>query len=112
MLDLQGEGGAVSRAGVGRLANIGVTIQRRWANVLSDATRQVVVECFLGLRLRSHFPTQALPYGEEEGLPLDEAEEDVLDLDDVAAAKPKVKPILNCIAVVLLFEVKLLLLRL
>ena len=40
-LSVQGESGAVSKAGVGRLANLGVTLQRRWANVLSDSTRQV-----------------------------------------------------------------------
>jgi hypothetical protein len=39
---VQGESGAVSKAGVGKLANLGVTLQRRWANVLSDATRQVM----------------------------------------------------------------------
>ena len=38
---LQPEGSGLARAGVGRLQNLSVSVQRRWANVLSDATRQV-----------------------------------------------------------------------
>ena len=38
---LQAEGSNMSRAGVGRLQNMTVSVQRRWNNVLSDATRQV-----------------------------------------------------------------------
>ena len=30
---------------------------RRWNNVLSDASRQMVIELFLGLRLRQHLPS-------------------------------------------------------
>lgn len=80
--NVQGESGAVSKAGVGKLANLGVTIQRRWANVLSDAARQVVLECFLGLRLKEHFPSQALAYGNEEGVPLNESEDDLSEVED------------------------------
>ena len=82
---LQGESGAVTKAGVGKLANLGVTIQRRWANVLSDAARQVVLECFLGLRLKEHFPSQSLAYGNEEGVPLDESEDDLRELEEGGA---------------------------
>ena len=35
------EGSGLARAGVGRLQNLSLSVQRRWANVLSDATRQV-----------------------------------------------------------------------
>ncbi len=38
---LQPDGSGMSKAGVGRLQNISVSVQRRWNNVLSDATRQV-----------------------------------------------------------------------
>lgn len=38
---LQGEGSGMSKIGVGRLQNMTVSVQRRWNNVLSDATRQV-----------------------------------------------------------------------
>lgn len=38
---LQAEGSNMSKAGVGRLQNMTVSVQRRWNNVLSDATRQV-----------------------------------------------------------------------
>ena len=169
----------MSKAGVGKLANLGVTLQRRWANVLSDSTRQVgglsnvgfmvdfrdcglgfrvgplhiwhltadysspclnhvaprrgdcdeqrsdacwivashcrsvwaeqlcevstinssctlkvsrepekvlgvqvVLECFLGLRLKEHFPNQTLIYGCDSGVPLDEASDDEKDLPD------------------------------
>ena len=37
---LQAEGSNMSKAGVGRLQNMTVSVQRRWNNVLSDATRQ------------------------------------------------------------------------
>lgn len=53
----QGEGGSLRAAGVGKLANLGVSVQRRWNNVLSDASRQMVVELFLGLRLPVHLPS-------------------------------------------------------
>ncbi len=77
---LQGEGSAASKAGVGRLANLGVTLQRRWANVLSDYTRQGVVECFLGLKLKEHFPSVAITSGQLP-LPLSESEDDEADLE-------------------------------
>ena len=70
------------KAGVGTLANIGVTLQRRWANVLSDYTRQTVVECFLGLRLKDHFPNLKLTYPGEQEVPLEDVEEDEADLDE------------------------------
>ena len=41
---LGGQAGSVSKAGVGRLQNLSVSVQRRWNNVLSDATRQTVVQ--------------------------------------------------------------------
>lgn len=41
---LQPEGSGLARAGVGRLQNLSVSVQRRWNNVLSDATRQVINE--------------------------------------------------------------------
>ena len=59
---LQGEGGSLRSAGVGKLANLGVSVQRRWNNVLSDASRQMVVELFLGLRLPVHLPSVHLPF--------------------------------------------------
>ena len=37
---LQAEFSNMSKAGVGRLQNMTVSVQRRWNNVLSDATRQ------------------------------------------------------------------------
>lgn len=85
----QGESGAVSKAGVGRLANLGVTLQRRWANVLSDAARQVVIECFLGLRLKEHFPSLAMVG--EEGVPLDESEGDLPEIEDGTPVAPGAK---------------------
>jgi hypothetical protein len=50
--------------------------------VLSDSSRQVVVECFLGLRLNEHFPSLTLPYQGERTLPLGEAEDDEADLEN------------------------------
>ena len=44
---LQAEGSNMSRAGVGRLQNMTVSVQRRWNNVLSDATRQVTCSLFM-----------------------------------------------------------------
>ena len=35
---------------------------RRWNNVLSDASRQMVIELFLGLRLGQHLPSLKLHY--------------------------------------------------
>ncbi|BDA46239.1 probable phosphoinositide phosphatase SAC9 [Coccomyxa sp. Obi] len=67
---LQPDGSGMSKAGVGRLQNISVSVQRRWNNVLSDATRQTIVELFLGLRLPTYFPSARLPL--TDTLPLDE----------------------------------------
>jgi len=50
--------------------------------VLSDSSRQVVVECFLGLRLNEHFPSLTLPYQGERVLPLGEPEDDEADLEN------------------------------
>jgi hypothetical protein len=41
---LQPDGSGMSKAGVGRLQNISVSVQRRWNNVLSDSTRQVAAD--------------------------------------------------------------------
>ena len=87
---MQGEGSAASKAGVGRLANLGVTLQRRWANVLSDYTRQGVVECFLGLKLKEHFPSVSIATGQQP-LPLDESEDDEADLESAAPGSLKDK---------------------
>lgn len=85
----------MSKAGVGRLANLGVTLQRRWANVLSDFTRQTVVECFLGLRLKDHFPNLTLTYPGEQGVPMEnDNEEDEQDLDESPPATLRDKVIL------------------
>ena len=94
---MQGEGSAASKAGVGRLANLGVTLQRRWANVLSDYTRQGVVECFLGLKLKEHFPSVSIATGQLP-LPLNESEDDEADLEFAAPGnlKDKVESSLIC----------------
>ena len=47
---LQQDGSGLARAGVGRLQNLSVSVQRRWANVLSDATRQVHTSSVLDRR--------------------------------------------------------------
>ncbi len=66
----------------------------RWANVLSDYSRQTVVECFLGLRLNEHFPSLTLPYQGERSLPLGEVEDDEADLENSppSTLKDKVLP--------------------
>ena len=38
----QGDSGGMAKSSVGRLQNLSVSVQRRWNNVLSDATRQVL----------------------------------------------------------------------
>lgn len=50
----------MSKAGIGKLQNLSVTVQRRWNNVLADSTRQLIVEMFLGLRMSQHFPSVRL----------------------------------------------------
>ncbi len=54
----------MSKAGMGKLQNLSLTVQRRWNNVLADATRQLIIEMFLGLRLSQHFPSVRFPYSE------------------------------------------------
>lgn len=61
----QGEGTSSSMAGVGRLANMTVSVQRRLANVLQDASRQQSIEMFLGLRVAQNFPSARLPDGSQ-----------------------------------------------
>lgn len=54
----------MSKAGIGKLQNLSVTVQRRWNNVLADSTRQLIIEMFLGLRLSQHFPSARFHYNE------------------------------------------------
>lgn len=54
----------MSKAGIGKLQNLSVTVQRRWNNVLADSTRQLIIEMFLGLRLNQHFPSARFLYSE------------------------------------------------
>lgn len=61
---LQNEASSMSKAGIGKLQNLSVTVQRRWNNVLADSTRQLIIEMFLGLRLNQHFPSARFPYNE------------------------------------------------
>lgn len=61
---LQNEASSMSKAGIGKLQNLSVTVQRRWNNVLADSTRQLIIEMFLGLRLNQHFPSARFPYSE------------------------------------------------
>ena len=53
---LQAEGSNMSKAGVGRLQNMTVSVQRRWNNVLSDATRQVSLRSAQSLILQPSRP--------------------------------------------------------
>lgn len=61
---LQNEASSMSKAGIGKLQNLSVTVQRRWNNVLADSSRQLIIEMFLGLRLTQHFPSARFPYTE------------------------------------------------
>lgn len=61
---LQNEASSMSKAGIGKLQNLSLTVQRRWNNVLADGTRQLIIEMFLGLRLKQHFPSIQFPYSE------------------------------------------------
>lgn len=70
---------------MGKLANLGVSVQRRWNNVLSDASRQMVVELFLGLRLPVHLPGVRLPYA----VPLEPASEGDDSDDDSPLPTPR-----------------------
>lgn len=56
----------MSKAGIGKLQNLSVMVQRRWNNVLSDSTRQLIIEMFLGLRLNQHFPSLKFPPAEAD----------------------------------------------
>ncbi|KAK9818315.1 hypothetical protein WJX72_010447 [[Myrmecia] bisecta] len=87
---LQGESGAVSKAGIGKLQNISVSVQRRWNNVLSDATRQSVVEMFLGLRLDHHFPSVKFLYN--DSLPMNDDSDEEVSEDEGEAHLPPIKP--------------------
>ena len=49
----------MAMGGLSKLANLSITLQRRWSNVLSDQQRQHVVEMFLGLRTDAYFPLLA-----------------------------------------------------
>lgn len=61
---LQNEASSMSKAGIGKLQNLSLTVQRRWNNVLADGTRQLIIEMFLGLRLSQHFPSVKFPFVE------------------------------------------------
>ena len=52
----------MAMGGLSKLANLSITLQRRWSNVLSDQQRQHVVEMFLGLRTDTYFPSARLLY--------------------------------------------------
>jgi hypothetical protein len=52
----------MAMGGLSKLANLSITLQRRWSNVLSDQQRQHVVEMFLGLRTDAYFPSARLLY--------------------------------------------------
>lgn len=43
--------------GIHKLNNLGITLQRRWSNVLSDAQRQQTVQLFLGLLIDRSLPS-------------------------------------------------------
>jgi hypothetical protein len=55
----------MSRAGIGKLQNLSITVQRRWSNVVSDAAAQQVVEMFLGLRPHVYFPSAHMVYASD-----------------------------------------------
>jgi len=54
------EVGAMAKGGLSKLANLSITLQRRWSNVLTDQQRQHIVEMFLGLRTDTYFPSARL----------------------------------------------------
>ena len=64
-----GEVSAMAMGGLSKLANLSITLQRRWSNVLSDQQRQHIVEMFLGLRPEAYFPSARLLYSPD--LPLE-----------------------------------------
>ncbi len=59
----------MAKGGLSKLANLSITLQRRWSNVLSDQQRQHIVEMFLGLRTDTYFPSARLLYSPD--LPLE-----------------------------------------
>ena len=95
---MQNESSSMSKAGIGKLQNLSVTVQRRWNNVLADSTRQLIVEMFLGLRMVQHFPSLRLPYNDATPL------EDETDTEGIAG------PILLCVTLCKMLMLKLLLL--
>eukprot|EP00891_Asterochloris_glomerata_P005930 jgi/Astpho2/5930/Aster-02418 len=78
---LQRDSSSMSQAGIGKLQNLGVTVQRRWNNVLSDAHRQQIVEMFLGLRMRQYFPSVTFLYP-EAAVPLEGESDDEGSAED------------------------------
>jgi hypothetical protein len=58
--DARPYGGA--SAGVGKLQNLRVAVQRRWNNTVSDAARQASIEVFLGINVEKHCPGVVLPF--------------------------------------------------
>ena len=60
----------MAMGGFSKLANLSITLQRRWSNVLSDQQQQHIVEMFLGLRAGTFFPSARLLYRYD--LPLEE----------------------------------------
>ena len=65
----------MSQAGIGKLQNLGVTVQRRWNNVLSDAHRQQIVEMSLVRIMRKYFPSVTFLYP-EAAVPLEGESDD------------------------------------
>ncbi|KAL3148494.1 hypothetical protein ABBQ38_013936 [Trebouxia sp. C0009 RCD-2024] len=87
---LQNEASSMSKAGIGKLQNLSVTVQRRWNNVLADSTRQLIIEMFLGLRLNQHFPSARFPYTE----PLPQQDESDTE-EEASSPMPKQQAILK-----------------
>ena len=58
---MQNEASSMSKAGMGKLQNLSVTVQRRWNNVLADSTRQLIIEMVFGVAFASALPFCALP---------------------------------------------------
>ncbi len=64
----QGDSGGMAKSSVGRLQNLGVSVQRRWNNVLSDATRQVPLRCRRARARAVSAACRALCVGSARGL--------------------------------------------
>lgn len=84
-------------AGVGKLQNMTVSVQRRLANVLSDASRQQIIEMFLGLRVAQHFPSARLPDGSLHLRGIDSESDE--DSDPGASDALGADPVSSCTAV-------------